>query len=381
MILATVTTLTMIAVGLLLFQTRSTVVEIQATLERIDLTVLPAAIRKTGEAAATTTALDEVDLLETTFLARRLDLQGAGQIEAFLENSGRTTLRPRPEEAARLTSADPFPLYLSVRGPTPLSMAAGRASSGGHALRITLPAPAAGGQPWTGVVPAEPGLLLDAPGPRGPVHGAIAPYTLDVTLAGGRNEASVILLLPENQAAATVMRLVDPLTGDTVETRLPFATSEARALSWGDRLALLEPVSASNQPRRFLRPDLIISHPRFFEARRFQEESFLLGGKIRFPGGEKADLDIEPGDLLRLDAEEPLTLRSAALEQGHIAIVLWGRASSLRLGPTPELQSEELPSLFVWMYTHRLRTLVYSTVASILGLSLAIIKTLGLFKD
>lgn len=380
LILAAVTVLTLAAVGLLLFRTRATVVEIQATLDRIDLTVHPSATREAGT-AATTTALAEVGLLEPSFLARRLDLQGAGRIEAFLANGGRTLLRPGPEEAARLTSPDLFPFHLSLYGPTPVSLAAGRAVSGGHALRITLPPAGTGDQPWSGTVPAEPGLALDAPSPAGPVHGEIAPYTIDVTLAGGKAEAVLALFLPEEPAAATMLRLVDPLTGDTVERRLPFAISEARTLAWRDRLALLEPVAAASRPRVLLRPGLSVSHPRFFETRRFETRSFLRGGKIRFPGGEKGDLEIEPEALLRLETEEPLTLRSAALQDGHLAILLWGRATSLHLGPTRELQSEELPSLFVWLYTHRLRTLVYSTVASILGLSLAVIKTLGLFKE
>jgi hypothetical protein len=251
-----------------------------------------------------------------------------------------------------------------------------RDRAGHRGLRLTLK----GAEPWSATVPTGAGFTLERQGEgAGFTHSEVPADSPDLTAIGGRGDNVVSLSLPPDAGRGTTLRLVDPATGKVQETHLPFVLSAPQVLSWHDQLALLEPTAAAATP--LLSPNLKVSHLRFFRPDRFEEKSFLQSGKIRFPAGEREPLDLEPRTLLTLKADRPLTLRSLTLADGKLAATLWGRVTSLRLGPTPDLQSEELPSLFLWIYTQRLRTLVYSTVASILGLCLGVIKILGLFKN
>jgi|GEM_PF-6214779 len=378
LILASVAVTTLLVVGVLLFQTRTTVVEIETVLERLDLTVEPpATAHRAGKSASD--ALARIDLLAPSLRARRIDLKGAGTVEAFLTGTGRSTLQPGRSDVVRLTAGEEEPLLpalLQLHGPTRLTLEAGGRDRAGHrGLRLTL----AGAEPWSAAVPSGAGLTLERQG-DGPgfTHGEV-PADSPVTAVGGRGDTLLSLSLPPDAGRGTTLRLVDPATGKVQETHLSFALSAPQVLAWRDQLALLEPTAAAATP--LLRPDLKVSHLRFFHTDRFEEESFVQSGKVRFPAGEREPLDLEPRTLLTLKADQPLTLRSLTLADGKLGATLWGRVTSLRLGPTPELQAEELPSLFLWIYTQRLRTLVYSTVASILGLCLGAIKVLGLFKN
>ncbi|HSS48632.1 MAG TPA: hypothetical protein VLX28_06780 [Thermoanaerobaculia bacterium] len=378
LILASVAVTTLLVVGVLLFQTRTTVVEIEAVLERLDLTVEPpAATYRAGKSASD--ALGRVDLLDSSLRARRIDLQGAGSIEAFLAGTGRTTLRPVPGDLVRLTAAEDESLQpaLQLHGPTRLSLeSTGRDRAGHRGLRLTLE----GAEPWSATVPTGAGLTLDRQGDgTGFTHGEVPADSPDLTAVGGHGDDLVSLSLPPDAGRGTTLRLVDPATGKVQATHLPFVLSAPQVLSWHDQLALLEATPTAATP--LLRPDLKVTHLRFFHTDRFEEKSFLQSGKVRFPAGDREPLDLEPRTLLTLKADQPLTLRSLTLTDGKLGATLWGRVTSLRLGPTPDLQSEELPNLFIWIYTQRLRTLVYSTVASMLGLCLGAIKLLGLFKN
>ncbi len=371
--LTAVAVATLLAVGVLLFRTRSTVVEIEAELDRFETVLVPPA-QRAGER-------EKIDFLAPSLSASRLDLQGAGSVEAFLDGRGRTTLRPGAEDVVRIAAGEPFQPVLSAFGRTGLCIeTAGRDRSGHRRLRIGLTAAEAGAGAWSGTVPTSFGLDLEIPSASGATTRAlVTPMSPDLVLAGRRTEGVLGLTLPMDDAPATLLRVIDPMTGGVAEQRLPFATSEARALAWGDRLALLEP--AARRAEALLRPDLKAERPRFFRTERFEQESFIAGGKVRFPGGEKGEIVLEPRVLLSVRADEPFTLRSVALRDGRLAVRLWGRATSLKLGPTPELLNEELPSLFVWLYTHKLSTFVYSTLVTVLGVCLAAVKTFGLFKN
>lgn len=371
--LTAVAVATLMVVGVLLFRTRSTVVEIEAEVDRFELILVPPA-QRAGER-------EKIDFLAPSLNTTRLDLQGAGSVEAFLDGRGRSTLRPGLEDVVRIAAGEPFQPVLSVFGRTRVSIeAAGRDRAGHRKLRIGLIPEETGAGAWSGTVPASFGLDLEVPSASGETTRAqVTPMSPDLVLAGRRTEGVAGLTLPGDDAPATVLRLIDPLTGGVAEQRLPFATSEARALAWGDRLALLEPAAARPDP--LLRPGLKAERPRFFRTERFDQESFITGGKVRFPGGEKGELALEPRVLLSVRAREPFTLRSVAVRDGRLAVLLWGRATSLKLGPTPELLNEELPSLFVWLYTHKLSTFVYSTLVTVLGVCWAAVKTFGLFKN
>lgn len=365
LILAAVAAVTLAVVGALLFRTRSTVVEIEAEVQRFEVTLAPP--ERNPE--------QKMDFLAPSLRTRRLDLLGAGSLEAFLDGSGRITLRPGPDDVVRVAAGEPFQPLLSVFGPTRIAL-----ETAGQNVRIEIIGGDTGSGVWSGAVPAGAGLDLEMWSASGEnIRHAVSPDAPDLILASGRTKGVVGLSLPEPGAPATVLRLVDTTTGGVTERRLPFGTSEARALAWGDRLAFLEPESARPEP--LLRPCLKAVRPRFFRSDRFDQDSFITGGKIRFPGGEKGDLDLDPRVLLSLRSAAPLTLGSVVLRDGRLAVTLWGRVTSLKLGPTPELQREELPSLFVWLCTHHLSKLLYSTLGVVLTLSVAVLKILGFFKN
>jgi len=131
---------------------------------------------------------------------------------------------------------------------------------------------------------------------------------------------------------------------------------------------VLEPVAGEADRLSLLWPNLHIEQPNFFRPEKSEIDNYLESGDIRYLSGDRPPLSLKSSFLLSLEAEEPLTLRSLTLTHDKFAIVLLGRLSSLRLGPTVDLQAEQLQSLFVWAYTHKLRTFIYATVAWVAGL-------------
>ena len=368
-------------VGLLLSRPRSTVVEIEALLSAVELDVMPPGFARRG--ASGPGALQSFELLAPGFRAVRLDLSGAEAVEAFFSEAGPTEIRPGADGTVRVSSGEPFPAALRVFGTTPLAVeTAGRDRRGGFGVRLLLPGHGGEGPGWTASATPAGDLAVDWRGADAPSAG---PRTLpasapDLEAAGGARSAVLGITLPPLAPAATRLRLIDPESGTVLEKRLAFPSASDRFLAWGSRLALLEPVAAEGGPRPLLRSDLPVVRPRFFRGDRLEPESFLLGGTIRFPGGERPSLPLPPRFLLAVASREALTLRSLALEDGRLSLVLWGRLTHLSLGATPELAAEELPPLFLWIYTHKLRALVYSTVVSVLGLLMGAIKLFGLFE-
>jgi hypothetical protein len=115
-------------------------------------------------------------------------------------------------------------------------------------------------------------------------------------------------------------------------------------------------------------PDIDIQQPKFYRLSDYEIENYLIGGQIRFLGKEREDVELEKDFLLKVNNNEPLKLKSMQLINGHLQLVLWGKPSSISLGPTPGLMSELLPSYFIWLYTHKLGKLVFSTIGGMLGL-------------
>lgn len=368
-------------VGLLLSRPRSTVVEIEARLSAVELAVVPPGFARVGGAGPD--ALQGFDLLAPAFLASRLEISGAEGVEAYFSQTGPTELHPAAEGTVRLSAEEPFPAALRGFSSTALSIeTAGRDRRGGYGLRLVLPGQGAAGSGWSASATPTADLSVDVPAtnPAEAARRSVPASAPDVKAVGGARTAVFGITLPPRAPAATLLRLIDPATGAVTQARLAFPSSGPQFLAWGQRLAVLEPVAAESEPRPLLRPDLHVFEPRFFRGDRLEPDSFLLGGTVRFPGGERPPLDLPPRFLLAVASREALTLRSLALEDGHLSLVLWGRLSHLSLGATPELAAEELPSLFLWIYTHKLRALVYSTVVSVLGLLLGAIKLFGLFE-
>ena len=118
-------------------------------------------------------------------------------------------------------------------------------------------------------------------------------------------------------------------------------------------------------------------NPRFFRLFGLQEQSFVISGSIRFPSKERGAVNIENDAFVRIADNQPLKLKSMALADGNLKLVIWGRPSSLKVGPTAGLLNEQLPSHLLWAYTHRTSTLLFSILGWMVGSCIAFLKLFG----
>lgn len=397
LLLAAVALSTLLAVALLVFRPRPTVVEIELVAHRAAFTVVPPALSTVPEIAFapdTPAPLTTLALLDPSLAASALDFRQTGRIEATFPE-GRSVLIPGASGSVRFTAPEPFSPELATHGPARITVEpSGKDRNGGARVLLWIEAKSSqgGAAGWAATIPAGAELTADLRDVEVTQEGRTAqasrethtvPLTApDPAVTGGSGEGRIGLTLEARPGPATILRLLDPETGDlTPPRRLPAITAEPRSLPWKDRLVLLEPDAGSQGTQPLLRADLKVRDPELFQMVKLEPESYLEGGRIRFPAGEKEALEIGPRSLLTLTSEDPLTLRSLGLDGGRLVLVLWGKPASLRLGPTPELQAEILPSQFLWLYTHRLSALIYTTLATVLGTSLALFKLIGLFKD
>ncbi len=379
------------AVAVLLVLPKSTVVELTVRVDEVGLTAVP--------------PVDGVaELLDSELEVRSLRWRGAESFAATLAppRPGRATAVPPASGAItlrRAADAAPFAPVVRLARPLRLEIVPARRDQ----LAITFSpvgdlaarrlgftgGPRAGD--WLCQVPAAQDLelrlrgveltlgreRLSDPGPR--LDGNAAA----IELRGGGRPATLGLRLDPPAVGGTAVRVLDPRTGELsapaegLDLSLP---QERMVVPMGEELVVLEhrPDSGSGP---LLAPDLAVVAPSFsrFEGTG-RERSFLRGGRIRFPAGEREAVELEPGFLLRLPAETELRLRSLRLAGGDLELVLWGQPASVELGPTPELMDELLPSLFVWLSTHRLPALIFSAVGAVVAAVLALLKLLGLIK-
>ncbi len=140
---------------------------------------------------------------------------------------------------------------------------------------------------------------------------------------------------------------------------------------------------ASGEATRLLDDELDVRAPNFFrfDPERGIERNFLRGGRIRFQDGALADRELESGSLLELRGDVSYRMKSLSLAGGELTVVLAGEPSGISLGPEPDQMRELLPSTFVWLGTHRLALLAFSTLGGLLTLALMVSKLLGWVKD
>jgi hypothetical protein len=249
---------------------------------------------------------------------------------------------------------------------------------------------------WNGFVPTQPALSLRLRDVQraGPTEAAFADSSLAETgrvsrdaarfrVTGGRRDSQLSLALPHPAGPSAVLRMLNPATGEiSGPTSLPIALSESRFIPWQDRLVLLDPEPSAVRPVPLLRPDLKVRELELARRVQLEARSFIVEGEVRFPAGEKESIKLEPGSFVSLATEDgqPLTLRSLELSSQGFELLLWGEPSSLRIGPTPELLAERLPSYFEWLVRHQLSGLIYGTLGYVLALSLTAFKLLGWVK-
>ncbi len=129
--------------------------------------------------------------------------------------------------------------------------------------------------------------------------------------------------------------------------------------------------------------ELDVRAPTFFrfDAERGSERNFLRGGKIRFQDDALPERQLESGSLLELRGDVSYRMKSLSLTGGELTVVLAGEPSGISLGPSPDLMRELLPSTLVWLATHRVALLAFSTLGGLLTLALMVSKLLGWVRD
>jgi hypothetical protein len=424
-LLGCILAVTGLGVSLLVLVNRPTVVELKVSVRQIDLDIESPSESMVDPDSAY--ALRRVSLLDPGLVLTSLEAKDFECIETTLETVGRVVLRPSSGGSVTLDTmgsgdsgadvegqgaadeAETFQAELIIQDPLRLSIEA----PGRNSLLMKLQpsgksasSPANGSQPssrssrcsepaegdWSGQISTGVEMTAGLRNVRvaslgGRFRSDISgtrsyrvPADADsITILGGRRASRLNLALPLDRNPATWMRVLDPATGEVVATRrLPFALSEARVIPWQDRVVLLD--MNPGEPWPVLRPNLRVRRIEFSRRVELEPTSYVTGGKVRFPAGEKEAIEIEPDSFLALSLkpDEPLTLRSIAFSRGGLDLVLWGEPTSLRLGPTPELRVECLPSYLEWLLAHRLAQLIYVVLAWIAGSTLALLKILGL---
>ena len=200
-------------------------------------------------------------------------------------------------------------------------------------------------------------------------------------LSGGKRASTFRMHLSGvSGSAASQLKVIDLQTGRTTVTQdLDLQLQQSPTIiPHQDRLIVLEKNAAAKRRVQLLKANLDVMDPRFFKMTGQQEESYVRGGSIRFPAKERQPVSIEPDAFIWVDDDTRLKLKSMALVDGQLEMVLWGRPASLKIGPSAGLMNQHLPSLLLWAYTHKSGTLMFSILGWILGSTIAALKLFGL---
>jgi len=411
---------TLLIISFLMIENKPTLVEMSVTVRRAAFEVLPPiqAGEDAGDPKAASLPLARrTSLFPPSLPVKAMEIRDVDCVETTLDGVGPVGLQTEPGGSIDVRMESPFHPVLVLNEPTSLDVEiAGRdkvtiwleQSRPSHPAASPRPVMAGSGQVelcaepaaqdwgWTGSLTTGVAMALRLREVRGAeptgaaLDGSLTAETAEVPwnaarfrIAGGRRDSQIRLALPHPARPSTVLRVLNPETGEvSSSTNLPFVLSEPRSLPWRDRLVLLDPEPGGESSVPLLRSDLKIRGLELTRRVQLEAQSFVLEGEVRFPAGEKAPIKLDPGTFVSLSADprKPLTLRSLELSGESLRILLWGEPTDLKIGPTPELRAERLPSYFEWLCTHRLGGLVYGTLAYVSALSLGIFKLLGWVK-
>jgi len=402
---------TLLIVSFLALENKPTLVEMKVAVQRVSFVTLPAV--QAEEEEGTLQATRKISLFPAALGVQAMEVKDVDCVDTTLEGIGNVGLQTEPggsigvkgSEAETLLPElvlnEPTSLRFEIAGrdkvtiwlePSRLAQSPGArpaAASSGPAS----PCQEAGAEErgWNAFLPTGPDLLLRLRGVRETARAGVPlaeSYRVSGDAArfrviGGRHDSRLSLALPHPAGPSAVLRKLNPANGEvSPPTSLPIALSEPRIFPWQDGLVLLDPGPGGKRSVPLLRSDLKVRDLRLSRQVQLEEKSFVLEGEVRFPAGEKDAVKLEPGSFVSVgtDPDRPLTLRALELADQRLDMLLWGEPTSLRIGPTPELRAERLPSYFEWLHTHRLGGLIYSTLAYVSALSFAVFKLLGWVK-
>lgn len=365
-----------VIVLILAFLPKSTVVEITVRAEQVSF-ILP------GPRPPDTAIL----LFDPGVRAASLQWKGADEVIAVTgPAAAQLDTMPLPRDGAvNVSSEEPFHPALRLRRDMHLSLRPYRQEK----IVLTLAPLAETPHAWQSSVASMRGLRLRrensaasnflTQADAGELE--VPPAAPPVFFNGGKGPAELGLRLPATASRPmTVMQIVEVESGEVSEPRrvavdLP---EPKTALAAGNRIIVFE--KEKEPAGQLLCANLAVRAPEFYRLSGFQEESFLLGGRVRFPAKEKETVELERDAFLRIEGAHPLRLKTLHVKNGALELVLWGKPASIELGPTLGLSNQLLPSYLLWFYTHRLGTLIFSVLTAVTTISLSVLKLLGMLK-
>lgn len=402
--------LTLVLIGVLLAKKKPALVELSVSTKRVAFDALPPAEveeSRGNPASDLPLAIRRTSLFAPSLRVRAMELREVDCIETTFEGLGGVRLQTEPGGSLAVRMEQPFHPDWKLNESTFLAFEVGvrdqvtvRFEKSSPPLAEEREAvcanPAAEDRGWTGSLPTGTEMSLQLrevrkAEPAGAGHSSLLAsdtylVPADAThfrVAGGKRDALINLALLRPKEPSTLLRVLDPATGVlTSSTSLPMALAESRSLPWRDRLVLLDPVPGGDASGPILRPDLRIRNLELARRVQLEAKSFVLGGEVRFPALEKERIQLDPGAFVSVsvDPRQPFTLRTLELSGDRLRLVLWGQSKSLRVGPTPELQTERLPSYFEWLFMQRLTGFVYATLVYVFTISFGFFKLLGWVK-
>ncbi|MGH0029592.1 MAG: hypothetical protein ACQGVC_07365 [Myxococcota bacterium] len=191
---------------------------------------------------------------------------------------------------------------------------------------------------WVAAAPDRPRMRLEG-------LGAVPRLGFELATGGGPEERAIWVVDPAGLE-----------TGARLGLDVPTATLP---LSVGDRLVFVETDQGDDASRLVLRRNLVAEDVRFWQPVYDDAESYVVGGRIRFPGRERGDIDVPRDFLLDLEPMDSLRLRQVAVREEGLAIQIAGTVRDLRLGPGIEYLRSLAPSrLLTWYSRGELNWLV-----------------------
>lgn len=360
---------------ILAFKPKSTVVELTVLVDQISFTTLPPRPPQ-----------NSINLLYETVKVFSMEWRGAEKIDLMLSKPAEksASIPLTDDSIIRMKSNSFFTPSIRLLRQTRVTILPYRRNQA--VIALSQQSGQTGG--WIGQAAKKTGLHLKIDGsdvlPKLMAGADSSDGWVPISsaaISGGHWQArlGVRLIAPK---PTTLLRIIDPKSGQvSPPSPLSFHLPKDHLfMPFEDRIAFFERQPEDPDDGVFFDAEMDIQQPEFYRLRAREEESFLKGGRIRFPAGEKSEVILEPGLFLDVRSTEPFKLRSLRLIDGLIELVLWAKPTSISLGPTLRLSNQLLPSSLVWLYTHKLGTLVFSTIAWFVGAYAALLKFIGLAK-
>ncbi len=370
--LAAVVVITCLALLALIVRPRSTVAELTLELREVEIHVL-------GPAPPAT----DVPLLAGGLRFGRVTFSDFTEASLRVaRHPGDAAIVPGARDASLRLSGDPFGLELFLREDAVVHI-----PRLGRRGALTLEFSAAKDIAWRSIVQSGQDLDGELQGvpstSRFPTRGGQASVSVGaipaVQVIGGTFPSRVTVKLPTRErTGGTRVHAIDLSDGSVKElahTDLVLDDPEL-VVSAGERLLVLQREEEA-RGLAVLNPGLQVRDVLTYRLEGKQGRSWLAGGRIRFPGGEREPLELEAEAYLDIEADEPLTVRSARVDGDRLELVVWGEPQSLRYGPTIGMMHESLPSTLAWLYTHKAVSLAFSVLVWIVATTIAALNLFG----